>query len=74
MGSTVRGISMGRMCSIKPPTTTAESVIVSPGSTNATDVTAGLSGSWQQDIEQFVMSLMSCPQSPIVAEFEGAFW
>jgi hypothetical protein len=35
------------------------------GSTNATAVTSGFSDAWQQDIEQFVISLapVSCPQS-----------
>ena len=40
------------------------------GSTNATAVTSGCSGFWQQDIEQFIISLMSCSQS--MREFCGA--
>jgi hypothetical protein len=33
------------------------------GSTNATAVTSGFSDPWQQDIEQLIISSMSCPQS-----------
>jgi hypothetical protein len=33
------------------------------GSTNATAVTNGFSESWPHDIEQSIISPMSCPQS-----------
>jgi hypothetical protein len=33
------------------------------GSTNATAVANGFSDPWQQDIEQFIISPVSCPQS-----------
>jgi uncharacterized protein YhjY with autotransporter beta-barrel domain len=36
----------------------AEVATVAGGSTNATEVTTGLSGSWQQDIEQSIMPLI----------------
>ncbi len=36
---------------------------VTSGSTNATAVTNGFSDIWQQDIEQSIISPMSCPQS-----------
>jgi hypothetical protein len=36
---------------------------ITTGSTNATAVTIGWSGLWQQDIEQFSTSPMSCSQS-----------
>jgi hypothetical protein len=42
------------------------------GSTNATAVTSGLSDPWQQDIEQFIISSMSCPQS--IPEDEACFF
>ena len=55
----------------------ADVAVVAGGSTNATEVTTGLSGSWQHDIEQFIMPLIlwpSCPQSSAVVELAGAFW
>ena len=55
----------------------AEAATVAGGSTNATEVTTGLSGSWQQDIEQSIMPLIlwpSWPQSSAVVELDGAFW
>jgi hypothetical protein len=33
------------------------------GSTNAIEVSSERSESWQQDIAQFIMPAMSCPQS-----------
>ena len=54
----------------------AESATVAGGSTNATEVTTGLSGSWQQDIEQFIIPLIlwpSWPQSSAAVELAGAF-
>jgi hypothetical protein len=66
----VRGISMGGTPAIGRASSTAVDVAAVGGITNATEATAGLSGSWQQDIEQFVMS---CPQSSAVADFAEAF-
>jgi hypothetical protein len=46
------------------------------GSTNATEVTTGLSGSWQQDIEQSIIPLIlwpSWPQSAADVELVAAF-
>ena len=54
----------------------AESATVAGGITNATEVTTGLSGSWQQDIEQSIIPLIWClswPQSSAVVELAGAF-
>jgi hypothetical protein len=54
----------------------AEAATVAGGSTNATEVTTGLSGSWQQDIEQSIMPLIlwpSCPQSSADVELSKAF-
>jgi uncharacterized protein YhjY with autotransporter beta-barrel domain len=59
--STARATSIGALANVKD------------GSTNATAVTAGLSGSWQQDIEQAVIPLMSWPQSMSEAGCAGAF-
>jgi hypothetical protein len=54
----------------------AEAAAVAGGSTNAAETTTGLSGSWQQDIEQFIIPLilwLSCPQSSAAGELAGAF-
>jgi len=54
----------------------AEAAAVAAGSTNATEVTTGLSGSWQQDIEQCIIPLIfwpSWPQSSAAVELAGAF-
>jgi len=44
------------------------------GSTNATAVTSGFSDPWQQDIEQFIISPMSCPQSMSECGEACFFW
>ena len=57
-------------------TMVAEVATVVVGSTNATEVTTGLSGSWQQDIEQSIIPLIlwpSWPHSSAVVELSGAF-
>ncbi len=54
----------------------AEAATVAGGSTNATETTTGLSGSWQQDIEQFIIPLIlwpSWPQSSPAVELARAF-
>ena len=54
----------------------AEVAAVAGGSTNAAEVTTGLSGSWQHDIEQSIMPPIlwpSWPQSSAVVELAGAF-
>jgi hypothetical protein len=44
------------------------------GSTNATEVTRGFSDPWQHDIEQFIISPMSCPQSMSEGGEACFFW
>lgn len=64
---------MDRVRSIRRVTRIGDEVKVAGGSTKATEVTTGLSGSWQQDIEQFIRA-MPWPQSSDAKEFAGAFW
>jgi hypothetical protein len=69
----VRGISMERTCSKAGVTVIVNESDAAGGITKATGVTAGLSTSWQQDIEQFIMPLEPWSQSSPAAEFVGAF-
>jgi hypothetical protein len=64
---------MDRVRSIVRVTRIEEEVRVAGGSTKAIEVTTGLSGSWQQDIEQFIRA-NPWPQSSDAEEFAGAFW
>src|ERR1700758_2403896 len=74
-GLSERAISRACKASAAPVTAMAAEEVTS-GSTNATAVTSGFSDAWQQDIEQFVISLapVSCPQS--ISEWSEAcfFW
>jgi hypothetical protein len=65
---------MGRTRSMLRVSIVVEKVELAGGSTNAIEVTTGLSGSWQQDIEHFVMPLMSRPWWSQSVELAGAFW
>jgi uncharacterized protein YhjY with autotransporter beta-barrel domain len=69
----VRGISMECTRSTAPVMLIAEAAHVAGGSTNAIEVTAGLTGSWQQDIEQSIMPPILWSQSSLAVEFAGAF-
>jgi hypothetical protein len=69
-GLMVRGISTGGTPVIERASSIAVDVVSVGGITNAKEATAGLSGSSQQDIEQFVMS---CPQSSADGDFAEAF-
>jgi len=51
-GSMERGISTDRTCRAERETKLEENAVVGGGSTNASDVTTGLSTSWQHAIEQ----------------------
>ena len=64
---------MDRVRSTVRVTRIEDGVKVAGGSTKATEVTTGLSGSGQQDIEQFIRA-MRWPQSSDAEEFAGAFW
>ncbi len=65
---------MGRTRSMLRVSIVVERVELAGGSTNAIEVTTGLSGSWQQDIEQFVMPLTSRTWWSQSVELAGAFW
>ena len=62
-GLSDRGISSACKVSAAPITAMLAEAEVASGSTNATAVTSGFSDPWQQDIEQSIISPMSCPQS-----------
>jgi hypothetical protein len=55
-------------------TTIAATANPKGGSTNATAVTTGRSGFWQQDMEQAVRPLISWSQSRVDAECAGPLW
>ena len=69
---------MERGASTERVTIIAAEVNARGGSTNATAVTTGRSGSWQQDIEQSVRPLIWWSQSAVPAVFEAGcsrvFW
>jgi len=62
-GLSDRGIASACKVSEVPVTARVAEREVTSGITNATAVTNGLSDLWQQDIEQSIISPMSCPQS-----------
>ena len=69
----VRGIARERTRATAGVTGVTESANNGVGSTNTTAVITCLSGSWQHDIEQFIMPPIVWPQSSPAAEFVGAF-
>ena len=69
-----RGISRDCKVSAAPVTAMGAEVEAMSGSTNATAVTSGFSDPWQQDIEQFIISPMSCPQSMSECGEACFFW
>jgi len=73
-GFTGRGIATAFAASAAGTTEAGANADIRCGSTKATAVTSGFSASWQHDIEQSIISPMSCPHS--ISECGGAcfFW
>ena len=69
-----RGISRDCKSSATSTTETAAEVNATGGNTNATAVTSGFSEFWQHDIEQFIISPISCPQSISACGEACFFW
>jgi len=71
---TERGISSDCTTSATPTTKLEAEANAASGKTNATAVTSGFSEFWQHDIEQFIISPMSCPQSISACGNACFFW
>jgi hypothetical protein len=69
-----RGISRDGTASATPTTELEAEANAKSSKTNATAVTSGFSEFWQQDIEQFIISPMSCPQSISACGNACFFW